>query len=114
MTAAVTTRRATSLAPAVRDVFALAKPRITSMVLLTAAGGIWLSPGHVLKATIAFALLGTTLIVAGANALNMYIERDIDGFMKRTKDRPLPAGRMSPRFALIFGVILSVAAVPIL
>jgi protoheme IX farnesyltransferase len=97
-----------------RDVFALAKPRITLMVLLTAAGGIWLSPAHASKWTIVCALLGTTLIVAGANALNMYIEREIDGFMKRTKDRPLPAGRMSARFALIFGVILSVAAVPIL
>jgi protoheme IX farnesyltransferase len=86
------------------------------MVLLTAAGGIWLAPGHgrLSVATITFALLGTTLIVAGANALNMYIEREIDGFMKRTKDRPLPAGRMSPRFALIFGVVLSVAAVPML
>ncbi len=113
MTAAVTTR-ATSVSPSARDVFALAKPRITLMVLLTAAGGIWLSPAHASKWTIAFALLGTTLIVAGANALNMYIERDIDGFMKRTKDRPLPAGRMSARFALIFGVVLSVAAVPIL
>ena len=114
MTAAVTTRKATSLSPAVRDVFALAKPRITLMVLLTTAGGLWLSPARASKATIAFALLGTSLIVAGANALNMYIERDIDGFMKRTKDRPLPAGRMSARFALIFGVILSVAAVPVL
>jgi protoheme IX farnesyltransferase len=115
MSAAVTTK-ATTLSPSVRDVFALAKPRITLMVLLTAAGGIWLSRGHVGLSwwTIAFALLGTTLIVAGANALNMYIERDIDGFMKRTKDRPLPAGRMSARFALIFGVVLSVAAVPML
>jgi len=113
MTAAVTTRKAT-LSPSVRDVFALAKPRITLMVLLTTAGGVWLSPARASKATIAFALLGTTLIVAGANALNMYIEREIDGFMKRTKDRPLPAGRMSARFALIFGVILSVVAVPVL
>jgi len=114
MSAAVTRSKATSVSPTLRDVFALAKPRITLMVLLTAAGGIWLSPGHATKATITFALLGTTLIVAGANALNMYIERDIDGFMKRTKDRPLPAGRMSARFALLFGVVLSVTAVPML
>jgi protoheme IX farnesyltransferase len=44
----------------------------------------------------------------------MYIERDTDGLMKRTKDRPLPAGRMPPRFALVFGVVLSVVAIPIL
>jgi len=114
MTAVVSTRKVSTLSPSVRDVFALAKPRITLMVLLTAAGGIWLSPAHASKLTITFALLGTTLIVAGANALNMYIERDIDGFMKRTKDRPLPAGRMSARFALFFGLALSVLAVPIL
>ena len=114
MTAAVTTRKATTLSPSLRDVVALAKPRITLMVLLTAAGGIWLSPGHASKATIVFALLGTTLIVAGANALNMYIERDIDGRMARTRNRPLPAGRMPARVALWFGVALSAVAVPIL
>ncbi len=107
------TARAASTTSA-RDVLALVKPRITLMVLLTAGGGVWLSPGHATTLTIVLALLGTALIVGGANALNMYIERDIDGFMKRTKDRPLPAGRMSPRFALIFGVVLSVLAVPVL
>jgi protoheme IX farnesyltransferase len=108
--ALVISRRTTSL----RDVIALGKPRITLMVLLTAAGGIWLSPARASNLTVALALLGTCLIVAGANALNMYIERDIDGLMKRTKDRPLPAGRMAPRVALIFGVVCSVAAVPVL
>src|SRR6185436_14609470 len=47
-------------------------------------------------------------------ALNMYIERDIDGRMDRTKDRPLPAGRLSPRVALWFGALVSIASVPIL
>jgi len=103
-----------SLGVRARDVVALAKPRITTMVLVTAAGGVWLAPGHVTRATVALMLLGTALIVSGANALNMFIERDIDGLMKRTKDRPLPAGRMPARFALIFGIALSVAAVPIL
>ena len=54
------------------------------------------------------------LIVGGANALNMFIERDIDAHMTRTRLRPLPAGRMAPRPALVFGIVLSVAAVPIL
>lgn len=110
---ALVTRKAASVV-SVRDVIALGKPRITLMVLLTAAGGVWLSPAHASRLTVVLALLGTCLVVAGANALNMYIERDIDGLMKRTKDRPLPAGRMSARFALIFGVVLSVASVPIL
>lgn len=98
----------------VRDFFALAKPRITAMVLVTTAGGLWLAPAHVSATTIALALVGVALIVSGANALNMVIERDLDGLMKRTKNRPLPTGRLAPRPALIFGVVCSVLAVPIL
>ena len=107
-------RASVLVTPRLRDVVALAKPRITLMVLLTAAGGVWLSPARAPARVVALALVGTALIVSGANALNMFIERDIDGLMKRTKNRPLPAGRMSPRFALWFGVACSVVAVPIL
>lgn len=98
----------------VRDFVALAKPRITAMVLVTTAGGLWLAPARVSGLTIALALVGVALIVSGANALNMYIERDLDGLMKRTKNRPLPTGRLAPRPALVFGVVCSVIAVPIL
>ena len=103
-----------------RDLVALAKPRITLMVVITAAGGLFLSnrvgAGEApLTATTTLAtLIGTSLIVAGANALNMYIERDTDRRMDRTKNRPLPAGRLAPRIALWFGVLLSAIAVPIL
>src|SRR5687767_11528621 len=88
-----------------RDIVALAKPRITLMVVITAAGGLFLSTragraadvaGPNAMAVIA-TLLGTALIVAGANALNMYVERDVDRRMVRTRTRPLPAGRMAPR-----------------
>jgi protoheme IX farnesyltransferase len=105
---------------ALRDVIALAKPRITLMVVITAAGGLFLparagrtdsGPG---VATIVATLVGLSMIVAGANALNMYLERDIDRRMARTKNRPLPSGRMAPRFALWFGVVLSALSVPIL
>jgi protoheme IX farnesyltransferase len=104
---------------AARDLVALAKPRITLMVVITAAGGLFLSrrlpdPGPLSAATVVSTLLGCTLIVAGANALNMYIEREIDGLMPRTKNRPLPRGRMSPRVALWFGVIVSALAIPVL
>lgn len=111
--------RATSVSA--RDVVALAKPRITLMVVITAAGGLFLAgragrldgpgPG---ATTVLSTLIGLSLIVAGANALNMYIERDIDRRMDRTKNRPLPSGRMSPRFALWFGVVTSALAVPVL
>jgi protoheme IX farnesyltransferase len=99
---------------ALGDLIALAKPRITALVLITTAGGYWLAPVKAGPVVACLTIIGTILIVAGANALNMYIERDIDGRMERTKDRPLPAGRMAPRVALWFGVALSVAAVPIL
>jgi protoheme IX farnesyltransferase len=99
---------------AVSDLVALTKPRITALVLITTAGGYWLAPAKGGPLVASLALIGTILIVAGANALNMYIERDIDGRMERTKDRPLPGGRLAPRVALWFGVALSVAAVPIL
>jgi len=99
---------------AIRDVVALAKPRITALVIVTTAGGLWLSPSRAPTATALWALVGTVLIVAGANALNMYIEREIDGRMTRTQNRPLPAGRMAPRVALWFGVLTSVLAIPVL
>jgi protoheme IX farnesyltransferase len=97
-----------------RDLVALAKPRITAMVLFTTAGGLWLAPSPVSRPTTLFTLLGTMLVVSGANALNMVWERDIDRLMKRTKDRPLPAGRMAPKVALWFGLVTSVASLPIL
>ena len=106
----------------VRDLVTLAKPRITFMVMITTAGGLFLSRRLPMTSgaepasatTIVATLLGTALIVSGANALNMYIERDVDRRMERTKNRPLPAGRMSPRVALWFGMALSAAAIPIL
>lgn len=104
---------------AVRDLVTLAKPRITFMVVVTAAGGLLLSRRMpdvpaLSAATILSTLLGCALIVSGANALNMYIERDVDRRMDRTKNRPLPAGRMSPRVALWFGVLMSAVAIPVL
>jgi heme o synthase len=106
---------------AVRDLVTLAKPRITTMVVITAAGGLFLAgragrmvgPGPSAMTWIS-TLVGTALIVAGANALNMYLERDVDRRMDRTKNRPLPTGRMAPRVALWFGLLLSAVSVPIL
>lgn len=116
-----TSRVSGEIAPgiALRDLVTLAKPRITFMVVVTAAGGLFLSrrmPGveALSAATILCTLLGCAFIVSGANALNMYIERDVDRRMDRTKNRPLPAGRMSPRVALWFGVIMSAVAIPVL
>jgi protoheme IX farnesyltransferase len=103
-----------SVGSRVRDFVALTKPRITIMVLTTTAGGLFLAPAPVSAVTLVCTLLGMTLIVGGANALNMYIERDIDGHMTRTRNRPLPAGRLAPKQALIFGLTLSLLAIPVL
>jgi len=96
------------------DLLQLAKPRITALVLFTTASGLWLAPHGLPLRTVIFTLLGTVLIVAAANALNMYLERDSDALMSRTLNRPLPAGRMEPSVALKFGVVLSAISVPLL
>ena len=96
------------------DLLALTKPAITRMCLVTTAGGLLLAPGNPSTMTILAALLGTTLAVAGANAANMWWERDIDGLMARTRRRPLPAGRMAPPTALRAALILSALSVPVL
>jgi protoheme IX farnesyltransferase len=98
----------------VRDLFALTKPRITSLVLLTGAAGAWLAPGHAARPKLLLSLVGTALIVGAANALNMWWERDVDAQMTRTRNRPLPAGRMSPDVALAFGLALAVVSTPML
>jgi protoheme IX farnesyltransferase len=98
----------------VRDLVSLAKPRVTSLVLVTAGGGMWLAPGRLSPARALLALGGTALAVAAANALNCWLERDTDGRMERTKNRPLPAGRLAPRLALAFGLALAVASLPLM
>jgi protoheme IX farnesyltransferase len=98
----------------VRDVLALAKPRVTALVIFTFGGGLLLAPADVPLARALTALLGTTLIVAAANAINMYLERDVDGLMRRTQGRPLPQGRLSPFVALAFGALTGSAALPLL
>jgi protoheme IX farnesyltransferase len=98
----------------VRDLWALTKPRVTLLVLLTAAGALAFAPGELSLATGLWALIGTTLVVGSANALNCWLERDSDGLMSRTKSRPLPAGRLSPDVALWFGLALGVISVPML
>jgi protoheme IX farnesyltransferase len=97
-----------------RDLLALTKPRITTLVLLTDLAGVCLAPGHVSRATLALSLAGTALVVASANALNMWWEKDVDGHMARTRDRPLPAGRLSATAALVFGLGLGAVAIPAL
>lgn len=97
-----------------RDLVVLAKPRITGLVIFTFGAGLLLAPGVVDAGRALIALFGTTLVVAAANAINMYLERDVDGRMRRTRARPLPEGRLAPFVALALGAMLASAAVPLM
>jgi heme o synthase len=101
------------LSESIRDLVSLAKPRITLMVLITTAGGLALAGGVPLL-TAVLTLLGTALVVGSANTLNCWLERDSDRLMARTRLRPLPDGRMRPRVALWFGLLLGALAIPLL
>ncbi len=96
------------------DLVALVKPRIMIMALLTAAGAMSLAPGTVPVATALALLAGCALIVGSANTLNMWLERDVDCLMSRTKNRPLPGQRLQPTTALVFGAIEGAIALPVL
>ena len=96
------------------DLVALVKPRIMVMALLTAAGAMSLAPGTVALGRALLLLSGCGLIVGAANTLNMWLERDTDCLMSRTKNRPLPQQRLAPNTALWFGAIQGAVALPVL
>jgi len=98
----------------VRELVALTKPRITTLNLIATAAGFGLAPAGATAWTFAAALLGTALVVSAANGLNCYLERDLDRFMARTRNRPLPAGRLGTGVALAFSVGLALVGVPLL
>src|SRR5438552_14451634 len=92
-----------------RDMVMLTKPRIISLLLVTTVAPMFVAgnPGWLL---VLIVLLGGYLMAGGANAVNMYLDRDIDMQMSRTRLRPLPSGRMGPRAVLAFGIALATAA----
>ena len=89
----------------------LTKPRITFLIVLTSAAGFVLaSRGPVDYVALVSALFGIGLLSSGIATLNQYAERDLDGLMRRTANRPLPAGRLAPWEALAFGAGITIAA----
>src|SRR5262245_49258870 len=102
------TTRAAARTGSLADVIALSKPRITLNVMITAAGGLWLAPTAMAPARAIITLFGIALVVMAANALNMYLERETDALMTRTRNRPLPAGHMAPEIALGLGIFAAV------
>jgi protoheme IX farnesyltransferase len=99
---------------AMRDLARLTKPRITLIVIATCAAGMAVAPVRIPVLVALLALTGTTLIVASANVLNMWWERDTDGLMARTRERPLPAGRLPADVALVYGLALGASSIPML
>src|SRR5579871_3812497 len=101
-----------------RAYVALTKPRIIMLLLVTTVAAVLIASlnqgAGALPWILCWTVVGGALAAGGANTLNQYIDRDIDGLMARTKRRPLPAGSLSPRQVLLFGVLLSVAAVVVL
>ena len=90
------------------DYVALTKPGIMGMALVTTLAGYLVASGGSLDVALLLATLGgTALVGAGSSALNMFLEREADGRMVRTRNRPLPSGRMQPGEALAFGVASS-------
>src|SRR5438132_2436842 len=94
------------------DFAELVKARLTLLVLLTTAAGFYLGAEPPIDYVALFhVVFGTALAAAGAAALNQWWERRLDALMHRTRSRPIPAGRMSPRDALVLGCLLSIAGI---
>ncbi|MFP5289093.1 MAG: heme o synthase [Thermoanaerobaculia bacterium] len=102
-------RRPLPISVRIADLKEMTKPGITLMVVLTAGLGFLLAEGETFSFwLLVHTLLGTGLVSGGASVLNQVLEWDADALMRRTADRPLPAGRLDPDTALFFGVLLAV------
>ncbi|MBA4757505.1 MAG: protoheme IX farnesyltransferase [Sphingosinicella sp.] len=97
-----------------RDYFALLKPRVMTLVVFTGLCGLLAAPGHI-HPVIGFTAVLCIAVAAGASgALNMWYEADLDARMKRTANRPIPAGRIDPASAFGFAVSLAIGAVAVM
>ena len=105
---AETTSAASRIAERLADYAELTKPRIATMALFTVAAGYFLGAGENADLrTLIHTLIGAGLVAAGGSAFNHLLERRIDARMRRTTNRPLPSGRLSPEQAAAFGATLS-------
>jgi protoheme IX farnesyltransferase len=107
-TAAALSQRAAGLA-VLRDLLTLTKPKVQSLLLFTTATTMYVA-GNPSAGLVFLTCLGGALSAGGAGAINHAIDRDIDRTMKRTADRPVASGRISPRTAIAFGTLLGSAS----
>ncbi|MCB8880645.1 protoheme IX farnesyltransferase [Acidisoma cellulosilytica] len=108
---AIAAERSLPLSPELADWIALLKPRVMSLVVFAGAIGMLLAPGHINPLVAVGAVVCIAIGAGAAGAINMWYDRDIDAVMRRTANRPIPAGRMAPLPALIYGIVLSVISV---
>jgi protoheme IX farnesyltransferase len=94
-----------------RDWIALLKPRVMSLVVFSGLAGLLVAPGGIHPVLAVTAILCIAVAAGASGAINMWYDRDIDAVMRRTANRPIPAGRIRPQAALSFGVFLAVASV---
>jgi protoheme IX farnesyltransferase len=110
---------ARALAPAgswrtvVSDLFEMTKPKVQSLLLFTTVTTMYVA-GDPSLGLVALTCLGGALSAGGAGAINHALDRDLDRMMKRTADRPVASGRVSPRAAIVFGVLLGCASFALL
>ena len=106
-----TPKPAATVGERIKAYVALTKPRIIELLLVTTVPAMFLAAHGVPRLDLlAWTLVGGTLAAGAANAINCYLDRDIDEVMNRTRRRPLPANAVSPEDALVFGLILGVVA----
>jgi protoheme IX farnesyltransferase len=98
----------------IKDYFTLLKPGVMTLVVFTGAVGMWMAPGHLHPFLQILTILSIALGSGAGAAINMWYDRDIDAVMKRTSNRPIPAGRIAPDDALALGIILSILSVGLL
>jgi heme o synthase len=98
----------------VEDYFELLKPRVMSLVVFTALVGMLLAPGGINPVIGLIAILCIAVGAGASGALNMWYDAEIDAVMSRTRNRPIPAGRVPREHALVLGVVLSAFSVMLL
>ena len=97
--------------PGILDYAILLKPRVMSLVLFTSIVGIVMAPGSIDMVTALAAIICIGMGAGASGAINMWYERDLDEKMERTRERPIPAGRMNPNSALLFGITLIILSI---
>ncbi|MFW6358703.1 MAG: heme o synthase [Chroococcales cyanobacterium] len=115
MTGTTLSRRNENFLEVIKSYFQLTKPRIIPLLLITTAAAMWLASGGQVDTSVLFiTLIGGTLAAASAQTLNCIYDQDIDYEMKRTRKRPIPSGKVQPRHALVFAIVLAILSFSLL